>query len=74
VLTKGGDDFTGVVVKDAPDEVILAVGPQLEQRIARADVTELRPGAVSLMPNGLDSVLTKQELADLVAFLKSAQR
>jgi putative membrane-bound dehydrogenase-like protein len=74
VATKGGDDYTGVVVKDAPDEVILAVGPQLEQRIARADVTGLRPGAVSLMPGGLDSVLTKQELADLVAFLKSVQR
>ena len=71
VLTKGGDDFTGVVIKDAPDEVILAIGPQLEQRIARADVTGLRPGAVSLMPNGLDSVLTRQELADLVAFLKN---
>jgi putative membrane-bound dehydrogenase-like protein len=74
VITKGGDDFTGVIRNDAPDEIVLAVGPQLEQRIARADVRELRPSAVSLMPAGLDTVLTKQELADLVAFLKHARR
>jgi putative membrane-bound dehydrogenase-like protein len=74
VATKGGEDFTGIIRNDAPDEIVLAVGPQLEQRIPRADVTELRPSAVSLMPAGLDAVLTKQELADLVAFLKNVQR
>lgn len=74
VATKSGDDFTGIIRNDAPDEVVLAIGPQLEQRIARADVTELRPSAVSLMPAGLDAVLTRQELADLVAFLKNVQR
>jgi hypothetical protein len=34
-------------------------------------VTDLEPGAVSAMPPGMDVVLTPQELADLVAFLKS---
>lgn len=74
VVTRGGDDYTGIIRNDAPDEIVLAIGPQLEQRIPRADVTEVRPAAVSLMPAGLDAVLTKQELADLVAFLKNAQR
>jgi hypothetical protein len=74
VATKGDEDFTGIIRNDAPDEIVLAVGPQLEQRIARSEVTALRPGAVSLMPAGLDSVLIKQKLADHVAFLKSVQR
>jgi putative membrane-bound dehydrogenase-like protein len=74
VITRDGDDFNGILQKDAPDEVILATGPQLEQRIARADITDIRPSAVSIMPGGLDAVLTRQELADLVAFLKQAQR
>jgi putative heme-binding domain-containing protein len=74
VATKDGEDFTGIVKKDAPDEMILATGPQTEQRIARADITEVRPGAVSIMPQGMEEVLTKQELADLVKFLKEAQR
>ncbi|MEW6302319.1 MAG: PVC-type heme-binding CxxCH protein [Verrucomicrobiota bacterium] len=73
VVTKSGDDFTGIIRKDAPDEVILITGPDLEQRIARADIKELRPGTVSLMPDGLEQVLTKQELADLIAFLKNTK-
>jgi putative membrane-bound dehydrogenase-like protein len=69
VVTKAGDDFTGIIKKDAPDEVVLATGPETEQRVARADIAEMRPGAVSIMPQGLDQLLTKQELADLLAFL-----
>ncbi len=73
VAVKDGEDVTGIVRKDAPDEVVLANGPETEARIARADVVEMRPGKVSLMPDGLEQVLTKQDLADLLAFLKAAK-
>jgi putative heme-binding domain-containing protein len=73
VTTRGGDDFSGVLRKDSADEVVLATGPNAEQRIARSDVTEMRPGSVSVMPSGLADQLTKQELADLVAFLKATR-
>ena len=73
VVVKGGEDVTGIVRKDAPDEVVLANGPETEARIARADVVEMRPGKVSLMPDGMEQVLTRQELADLLAFLKAAK-
>jgi putative membrane-bound dehydrogenase-like protein len=73
VTTKSGETHSGIMRKDAPDEVILATGPETEQHIARADITGIQPGAVSPMPPGMDAVLTKQELADLVAFLKSRQ-
>jgi len=36
-----------------------------------ADVAEMRPGTLSIMPEGIDQQLNQQELADLVAFLKS---
>ncbi len=73
VLTKGGDDYSGVLKKDSVDEVILATGPNAEVRLARADIAEMRPGKVSVMPSGLADQLSKQELADLVAFLKVAK-
>jgi len=73
VLVKGGEDTTGIVRKDAPDEVILANGPETEARIARSDVLEMRPGKISLMPDGLEQALTRQELADLLAFLKASK-
>jgi putative heme-binding domain-containing protein len=71
VFNKSGDDFSGVLRKDAPDEVVLATGPETEVRIARADIAEMRPGMISVMPQGLDTQLSKQELADLITFLKS---
>lgn len=73
VVNKAGDDFSGVLRKDAADEVVLGTGPETEVRIARADIAEMRPGMISVMPQGLDTQLSKQELADLVTFLKSMQ-
>lgn len=73
VTTHDGRVFNGILKKDAPDEVILAVSATEEVRLARADIDEFKPGAVSVMPSGLDQQLTKQELADLVAFLKASK-
>jgi putative membrane-bound dehydrogenase-like protein len=73
VKTKSDDEYNGVLRKDAPDEVILATGPGTDVRVARADIVEIRPGKVSVMPAGLDQQLTRQELADLLAFLKSTK-
>ena len=71
VINKSGDDFSGVLRKDAPDEVVLGTGADTEVRIARADIADMRPGMVSVMPQGLDTQLSKQELADLITFLRS---
>ena len=73
VETKDGDLFSGVLKKDAADEIVLGTGPGAEVRLARTDVTETRPGKLSLMPQGLDQQLTTEQLADLVAFLKATR-
>lgn len=71
VTTKSGETHSGIMRKDTAEEVVLATGPQTEQRIARADIVEVSPGVVSPMPPGLHAVLAPQELADLLAFLNS---
>jgi putative heme-binding domain-containing protein len=73
LTTRGGDEHSGVLRKDGADEVVLATGPQAEVRVARADIAEMRPGTVSVMPQGLDEQLTRQELADLLAFLRNTR-
>ena len=73
VTTKSDEQFSGVLKKDAAEEVVLATGPNTEARIARSDIAEMRPGMVSIMPAGLDQQLSKQELADLLAFLKATK-
>ena len=69
--TKSGEQLAGVILSETATHFELSLGPALERRVPRSDIVEMKPGPVSLMPAGLDRVLTKQELADLIAFLKS---
>ena len=62
-----------VLRKDAPDEVILSLNATEEVRIPREEIEEMRPGAVSIMPSGLEQQLTPRDLADLVAFLRACK-
>jgi putative membrane-bound dehydrogenase-like protein len=69
VKAKGGEHL-GIVTTDSPDEIVLASGVGTEARIKRGDVISKHASPVSLMPPGFDGILTPQELADLVAFLR----
>lgn len=73
VATKDGEEHSGVLRREDSSEVLLATGPTTEMRIARVEISEMRPGAVSVMPQGLDEQLTRQELADLLAFLRNTR-
>jgi putative membrane-bound dehydrogenase-like protein len=73
IATRDGKAHSGLPRKDAPDEIILATGPNEEVRIPRDEIEEMRPGTVSVMPAGLDQQLSRQDLADLVAFLKACR-
>lgn len=72
ITTQDGKAINGVIRDETASEYVVATGPNQEVRIAHEDVDEIQPGTVSIMPAGLDKQLTPQEIADLVAFLKSA--
>ncbi len=72
VTTRSGQIQSGVLRSDLRDEVVLAIGEREEARVSRQHIADMQPGTASLMPQGLDEVLTRQELADLLAFLKAA--
>ncbi|MFM9068378.1 MAG: hypothetical protein ACKOUR_13755, partial [Planctomycetota bacterium] len=61
------------VKKSSTDELVLAINATEEVRVPRTEIEELRPSQVSVMPSGLDQQLTPQELADLIAFLRSSK-
>jgi putative membrane-bound dehydrogenase-like protein len=73
VTTSSGDVLGGVLRRDLPDEVVLGTATGEELRIARQKVKDVQPASVSLMPAGIADQLSRQELADLVAFLKAAR-
>jgi putative membrane-bound dehydrogenase-like protein len=72
VKTAKGESY-GILKADGPEEIVLATGPGTEAHIPRSDVREVQPGTVSLMPAGLDGILTPRELTDLVTYLRTAR-
>jgi putative heme-binding domain-containing protein len=71
VLTEDGQVFLGVLIEDRPDEIVLSAGVDKTFRIPRSSIEEMSRSDQSIMPTGLDKLISDQEFADLVAFLKS---
>jgi putative membrane-bound dehydrogenase-like protein len=71
ILTADGKAVSGTVRDETAEEMTLVTAADQTARIRRADIEEIAPGTISVMPAGLDKVLTTQELADLVTFLKT---
>ena len=73
VTTLAGKQFSGILKSESPTELTLTIAADKIERIARADIDEIKPGTVSIMPAGLDQQMTPQEIADLLAFLKGCR-
>jgi putative membrane-bound dehydrogenase-like protein len=73
VTTSGGGTHAGVLRDEGVEHVVVLTAAGEETRVPRSDIAALQPGVVSLMPAGYGEQLSRQELADLVAFLKNAR-
>ncbi len=73
IVTMEGRTVNGNVIEETTDEYVVATDADHQVRVQRDDVDEMHPSTVSTMPSGLDQQLTTEQLADLVAFLKSAR-
>jgi putative heme-binding domain-containing protein len=71
VQTRDGRVATGRVVCDDPDAITLRTADLAEARIVREDVERMAPATTSLMPEGLEKLLTRQELRDLLESLST---
>ncbi len=71
VETAGGTLHTGVLARETAGALYLVTADRSKIRIERSDIASLLPGRVSIMPEGLDKQLSKQELRDLLAYLQS---
>ena len=71
VLTNDGKVHNGLILSETIDAIRLRTTQQTELTIRRADIEELQPSTVSIMPTGLDRTISEAELRDLVAYLGS---
>ena len=67
---KDGRVLSGILVGDTPNSVTLRGPLGVESTLLRADLAKLEALPNSLMPTGLEAGLSKQQLADLLAYLK----
>jgi putative heme-binding domain-containing protein len=69
VSTNDGEVYAGTLARESSDAIYLRTPAEI--RIPRANVKKTQISPVSVMPQGLDAAVTKQELADVLAFLQS---
>jgi putative membrane-bound dehydrogenase-like protein len=70
-ITKEGKVHAGLLVRETAAAIYLRSVDRQEVRIVRQEIEELAPSRTSIMPLGLDGVLSPRELADVIAFLSS---
>jgi putative heme-binding domain-containing protein len=74
LVTDDGEVITGRVISEDEQALHVRTDPfaLTLTEIPKAKIEERRASAVSEMPQGLVSVLTKEEILDLIAYLRSA--
>jgi putative heme-binding domain-containing protein len=69
VVTKSGRSLTGLVSEDSPQQIVLKLPGGGLQVIPRNDVEYAKVSKLSMMPEGIENLLERTDLADLFAFL-----
>jgi putative membrane-bound dehydrogenase-like protein len=72
VVDKQGRTFTGVIAAQTATSITLKHENDATDTILRTDIEELTSTGKSMMPEGLEKNVSKQEMADLLAYLKDA--
>jgi putative heme-binding domain-containing protein len=70
ILTmKDGRIYDGILANETPSAITLR-NADADVTILRKNIAELRASSLSLMPDGMEKTLSKQQVADLIAYLR----
>ena len=70
-MTKAGRTFSGMIAAETASSVTLRRAEKAEDTILRSQIEDIQATPKSLMPEGLEMQLTKQDVADVIAYLQS---
>jgi putative membrane-bound dehydrogenase-like protein len=74
LATKDRGDVSGLIASDTSDAVIVNVSATEQIRLKPSDIVSRRPYRASIMPEGLLSNLTSQQIADLLEYLATLKK
>jgi putative heme-binding domain-containing protein len=69
VVTKDERNLTGLIVEDNEQRIVVRMPGEGEETVPRHNVKYTRVSKLSMMPEGIEGLLDKKDLADLFAFL-----
>jgi putative heme-binding domain-containing protein len=70
ITTNDGRLYDGVLAGETPGAVTLRGGAEEDVTILRPQIQEIRASTISLMPEDIEKTLKKQDLADVIAYLR----
>jgi putative membrane-bound dehydrogenase-like protein len=73
VATTDGRVVSGIIAEETAAAVVLRRAEGASDLIARDQIDSISSTGISLMPEGLEKELSAQDLADLIAFIRSIQ-
>lgn len=73
VATTDGRTLNGILVEQDNNAVVLRGSDGKEVTLPRAQIEEIGPSRISIMPEGLLKTLSEQQVRDLFAYLRSSQ-
>jgi putative membrane-bound dehydrogenase-like protein len=65
-----GEQLYGVIATETSSSLTFRMAGNLTRSVLRSEMASLKSTGASLMPDGLEAVLTPQSLADLIAYLR----
>jgi putative heme-binding domain-containing protein len=71
VTDKAGRSFTGMIAAETAASITLRRAEKAEDVILRSQIDTIEATTKSVMPEGLEMQLSRQELADVIAYLQS---
>jgi putative heme-binding domain-containing protein len=70
VTTSDNRTFDGVLASETAGAITLRGGTEDDVTILRSRIRDIRSSSISLMPENLEEGLSRQGIADLIAFLR----
>jgi putative heme-binding domain-containing protein len=73
VETRDGRTMYGIIAEESAASLTLKRADGSTETVLRRDIAQLSGSGLSLMPEGLESAITFEQMADLIAFLLTPQ-
>jgi len=71
ITLKSGDVLDGIISAETANNIVLRVAGGVEHAVLRGDIAAMSQSKLSLMPNGFESALKPQDMADLLRWLRA---